>query len=234
MPQATAAAPFRAVDRRCRVGTADAFATGAAEAQGRIDGLQSYQRVKQHPLALAGVHRSGNRCAAPCGQRHWSITLPADGGDAMLDMLVALAVGFDPACYRLGDGDGLYDRTLAAMAGRRRMIGSVSRMWPYRSVARCSTASRCTSSSRSADAHCRPKQLCSHGGQTGTSRRSALRAHRYGWKECCGSPRPVVYKLVSFVQLVRSPRQSDWSEAPGLERLLPSSMKFWFGSGPAT
>lgn len=40
---------------------------------------------------------------------NWSITLPADGGDAILHILVALAMGFDPAGYRLRDGDGLYD-----------------------------------------------------------------------------------------------------------------------------
>jgi 5-formyltetrahydrofolate cyclo-ligase len=53
----------------------------------------------------------------------WNIPAPADGCDLTPDVVVAPVVGFDPAGYRLGYGGGFYDRTLAAMATRPRVIG---------------------------------------------------------------------------------------------------------------
>lgn len=38
-------------------------------------------------------------------------------------MVIAPVVGFDPICYRLGYGGGLFDRTLAAMPERPRVFG---------------------------------------------------------------------------------------------------------------
>lgn len=37
--------------------------------------------------------------------------------------MIAPVVGYDPACYRLGYGGGFFDRTLAAMPARPRVIG---------------------------------------------------------------------------------------------------------------
>ena len=34
-----------------------------------------------------------------------------------------MVVGFDPACYRLGYGGGFFDRTLAALPKRPRVLG---------------------------------------------------------------------------------------------------------------
>ncbi|MGH6989874.1 MAG: 5-formyltetrahydrofolate cyclo-ligase [Stellaceae bacterium] len=39
------------------------------------------------------------------------------------DIVIAPLVGFDRDCYRLGNGSGYYDRTLAAVSGRPRIIG---------------------------------------------------------------------------------------------------------------
>ena len=53
----------------------------------------------------------------------WDIPVPADGRTVAPDEIVAPVVGHDRACYRLGYGGGYYDRTLAALAPRPRVIG---------------------------------------------------------------------------------------------------------------
>lgn len=88
------------------------------------------------------IHTRGGLCALPVViERHaplvfrawrpgarmvsgiWNIPVPADASDVIPDIVVAPVVGFDATCYRLGYGGGFYDRTLAAMAGRPRVIG---------------------------------------------------------------------------------------------------------------
>lgn len=41
----------------------------------------------------------------------------------MPDVVIAPVVGYDPACYRLGYGGGFFDRTLASLPARPRVIG---------------------------------------------------------------------------------------------------------------
>lgn len=53
----------------------------------------------------------------------WRIPFPADGPEVSPTTVLAPLVGFDSACYRLGYGGGFFDRTLAAMAGKPRVIG---------------------------------------------------------------------------------------------------------------
>ncbi|MFZ5780509.1 MAG: 5-formyltetrahydrofolate cyclo-ligase [Pseudomonadota bacterium] len=53
----------------------------------------------------------------------WNIPVPATEVSVTPDIVVAPAVGFDPACYRLGYGGGFFDRTLAALQRRPRVIG---------------------------------------------------------------------------------------------------------------
>lgn len=53
----------------------------------------------------------------------WNIPVPAKPVSCTPDIVVAPVVGFDPSCYRLGYGGGYYDRTLAAMAATRRVLG---------------------------------------------------------------------------------------------------------------
>jgi 5,10-methenyltetrahydrofolate synthetase len=53
----------------------------------------------------------------------WNIPIPAKPKPCRPDIVVAPVVGFDAACYRLGYGGGFFDRTLAAMAEKPRVIG---------------------------------------------------------------------------------------------------------------
>lgn len=66
------------------------------------------------------------RCWAP-GERLergvWNIPVPAAGSEVEPDVLIAPVVAFDRSGYRLGYGGGYFDRTLAALPSRRRVIG---------------------------------------------------------------------------------------------------------------
>lgn len=53
----------------------------------------------------------------------WGIPVPVGGTTVTPDIVIAPVVGYDPACYRLGHGGGFYDRTLAVLARRPRIIG---------------------------------------------------------------------------------------------------------------
>ena len=53
----------------------------------------------------------------------WNIPVPVGGETVMPDVVIAPVVGYDAACYRLGHGGGFYDRTLAAMPRRPRILG---------------------------------------------------------------------------------------------------------------
>jgi 5,10-methenyltetrahydrofolate synthetase len=53
----------------------------------------------------------------------WQIPVPSGGAVVTPDVVIAPVVGYDAACYRLGHGGGFYDRTLAALAHRPRVVG---------------------------------------------------------------------------------------------------------------
>jgi len=54
----------------------------------------------------------------------WNIPCPAPESEEVVpDVVIAPVVGFDRACYRLGYGGGFFDRTLAAMPVRPRVLG---------------------------------------------------------------------------------------------------------------
>lgn len=53
----------------------------------------------------------------------WNIPVPAEGTVVTPDVVIAPVVGYDAACYRLGHGGGFYDRTLAALPRRPRILG---------------------------------------------------------------------------------------------------------------
>ena len=57
------------------------------------------------------------------GRGVWNIPVPAAHRPCLPDIVIAPVVGYDPACYRLGYGGGFFDRTLAAMAKKPRVIG---------------------------------------------------------------------------------------------------------------
>ncbi len=51
------------------------------------------------------------------------IPAPTHGDPVIPDVLVIPMIGFDRKCHRLGYGGGYYDRTLASLANRPRVIG---------------------------------------------------------------------------------------------------------------
>lgn len=53
----------------------------------------------------------------------WNIPVPAGGPAVIPDIVLAPVVGFDRACYRLGHGGGFFDRTLAALPLKPRVLG---------------------------------------------------------------------------------------------------------------
>lgn len=53
----------------------------------------------------------------------WNILVPADGEPARPDIVIVPLVGVDANLYRLGNGGGYYDRTLAYLVPRPRVIG---------------------------------------------------------------------------------------------------------------
>ncbi|WP_349644535.1 5-formyltetrahydrofolate cyclo-ligase [Rhizobium calliandrae] len=53
----------------------------------------------------------------------WNIPVPADGKQAIPDVVIAPLVGFDRNCFRLGYGGGYFDRTLAHLDRKPLAIG---------------------------------------------------------------------------------------------------------------
>jgi len=53
----------------------------------------------------------------------WNIPVPSKGAPVEPDIVIAPVVGFDRAGFRLGYGGGFYDRTLAVLAKRPRIVG---------------------------------------------------------------------------------------------------------------
>jgi len=53
----------------------------------------------------------------------WNIPVPVNGPGVLPDIVIAPVVGFDQQCYRLGYGGGYFDRTLAAISKKPRVIG---------------------------------------------------------------------------------------------------------------
>lgn len=60
---------------------------------------------------------------APMAKGFWGIPVPAEPRSVQPDILLAPMVGFDRHGYRLGYGGGYFDRTLASLSPRPRVIG---------------------------------------------------------------------------------------------------------------
>lgn len=63
------------------------------------------------------------RQGEPLARGVWNIPIPAEGIEAVPDVVIAPVVGYDPANYRLGYGGGFFDRTLAALDKKPLAIG---------------------------------------------------------------------------------------------------------------
>lgn len=55
----------------------------------------------------------------------WNIPIPAEGEPVLPDAVIAPLVGFDAEKFRLGYGGGFFDRTLAAMPEKPRLVVGV-------------------------------------------------------------------------------------------------------------
>lgn len=53
----------------------------------------------------------------------WNIPVPADGEETLPDVVISPLLGVDEACFRLGNGGGYYDRTLARLDPLPKVIG---------------------------------------------------------------------------------------------------------------
>lgn len=63
------------------------------------------------------------RRGMPMTQGVWNIPVPSGGSAVVPDVVLAPVVGFDGRCYRLGNGGGYFDRTLAAPERRPLLVG---------------------------------------------------------------------------------------------------------------
>lgn len=59
----------------------------------------------------------------PLANGVWNIPVPANGDEVLPDVVIAPVVGFDDGCFRLGNGGGFFDRTLAVMQRKPRTFG---------------------------------------------------------------------------------------------------------------
>lgn len=91
-----------------------------------IEGLSMRGATAALPVVVAPrsplVFRTWAR-GEPLQPGVWNIPVPAGGTVVTPDIVIAPVVGYDQACYRLGHGGGFYDRTLAALPGRPRILG---------------------------------------------------------------------------------------------------------------
>lgn len=91
-----------------------------------VEGLQARGIVCGLPVVVAPraplVFRQWRR-RMPMTRGVWNIPVPAEGPNVVPDIVLAPVVGFDGACYRLGNGGGYFDRTLAALERRPYVIG---------------------------------------------------------------------------------------------------------------
>jgi 5-formyltetrahydrofolate cyclo-ligase len=130
-----------------RRGHAGRIAAGLDEALGDLAGrvVSAYWPFRGEPDLrpwMGRVSERGGVCALPVViERHaplvfrawrqgdrlhpgvWNIPVPSDGPEVMPDIVIAPLVGFDDTCYRLGYGGGFFDRTLAALPRRPRIVG---------------------------------------------------------------------------------------------------------------
>ena len=136
-----------AVPAETRAARGEAIAAGVLAEIGAPEGriVSAYWPFRGEPdfrPLLAEIVARGGRTALPVvvekgrplefhlwqageelGRGVWNIPVPAAHRPCLPDIVIAPVVGYDPACYRLGYGGGFFDRTLAAMAKKPRVIG---------------------------------------------------------------------------------------------------------------
>ena len=136
-----------AVPADVRAGWGEAIAAGVLAEIGDVSGLivSAYWPFRGEPdfrPFMEAVAARGGRTALPVvvekgrplefhlwqagealSRGVWNIPIPAERRPCVPDIVISPVVGYDPACYRLGYGGGFFDRTLAALPARPRVIG---------------------------------------------------------------------------------------------------------------
>lgn len=99
---------------------------GEPDLRSWIEGLAARGAISALPVVVAPrtplVFRAW-RQGEPLEPGVWNIPVPVGGAAVTPDIVIAPVVGYDEACYRLGHGGGFYDRTLAALPRRPRILG---------------------------------------------------------------------------------------------------------------
>jgi 5,10-methenyltetrahydrofolate synthetase len=99
---------------------------GEPDLRAWIEGLSMRGAIAALPVVVAPrsplEFRTWSR-GEPLRPGVWNIPVPAGGTVVTPDVVIAPVVGYDAACYRLGHGGGYYDRTLAALPRRPRIVG---------------------------------------------------------------------------------------------------------------
>jgi len=133
-------------DIRLQLG--ERIAAHLEDAMGAVEGLvvSLYWPFRGEPdlrALMQRIGRRGGRCALPVvvalgeplffrawghgdplTRGVWNIPIPPEGAEIVTpDIVIAPVIGFDRQGYRLGYGGGFYDRTLAALAGTKRVFG---------------------------------------------------------------------------------------------------------------
>ncbi len=110
---------------------------GEPDLRSWLEGLQARGAVCALPVVIAPrsplVFRTWRR-GEPLQPGVWNIPVPVGGEKVTPDIVIAPVVGYDEACYRLGHGGGFYDRTLAAMQRRPRILGVGYRRLAVRTI----------------------------------------------------------------------------------------------------
>jgi 5-formyltetrahydrofolate cyclo-ligase len=137
----------RAVEPADRDRFADAIARGIDKLLAEVNGqvVSGYWPIKGEPNLMRwmeGLEARGLTCCLPVvvqpntplvfkewrrGMKMipgiWNIPMPAESAIVTPDVLLAPVLGFDDACYRLGNGGGYFDRTLATLRPHPLVIG---------------------------------------------------------------------------------------------------------------
>ncbi|MGQ3297311.1 5-formyltetrahydrofolate cyclo-ligase [Reyranella sp.] len=110
---------------------------GEPDLRSWIEGLAVRGAIAALPVVVAPrsplVFRAWRR-GEPLHPGVWNIPVPVGGATVTPDIVISPVVGYDEACYRLGHGGGFYDRTLAALPQRPRILGVGYRRLAVRTI----------------------------------------------------------------------------------------------------
>lgn len=113
---------------RCQSSTASLYwpLQGEPDPRGWLEAILQQGAISALPVVVTKDAPLSFRTWRP-GERLvrgiWNIPVPEAGLDKIPDVVLAPVAGFDQGRFRLGYGDGYFDRTLAALSAKPRVIG---------------------------------------------------------------------------------------------------------------